>query len=28
MAVQCNLSGEDDLILVMNFILPCVGIYM
>lgn len=28
MAVQCNLSGEDVLILVMNFILPCIGIYM
>ncbi|QDZ22456.1 hypothetical protein HOP50_07g49970 [Chloropicon primus] len=28
MAVECNLSGEDVLILVLNFILPCVGVYM
>ena len=26
--VECNLSGEDILILVLCFLLPCVGVYM
>ena len=25
---KCNLSGEDVLILVLCFILPCVGVYI
>lgn len=27
-SVECNLSGEDVLVLILCFILPCVGVYI